>query len=129
MSLSTLRFCLTQDQSGRFVECAVLIHSAKGARVGVVDVRELAALPLRYGEGRLAIKVRISSLPLVEGAYTVGLVLVTDGGARELLEICDFSVGAGRPSVNHLPYPPELRGLIVLDATTSVSFPRQQEIA
>jgi lipopolysaccharide transport system ATP-binding protein len=116
-------------QSGRLVECALLIHSAKGARVGVVDARESAALPLRYGEGRLAINVRISSLPLVEGAYTVGLVLVTDRGARELLEICDFSVGAAPPSEGHVPYPPESRGLIVLDSTTSVSFPKQQEIA
>jgi homopolymeric O-antigen transport system ATP-binding protein len=114
--------------AGHMMECAVLFRSARGGtRVAVVDVRESRALPMRYTKGYLAIKVRIDTLPFVEGVYTVGLLLVTDRFATELSELKDFVVTPARTSF-HAPYPAESRGLVALRASSSISLSQQVEI-
>jgi hypothetical protein len=124
-----LELQLRAHGAGRISECAVLLNSARGTRVGIVDIRESGAVPVRYPEGRLAIKVSIDALPLVEGVYTVGLVLVTDGFSGELSQLRDFVVVPARISSDHAPYPAGSRGLVVLRASTSISLTQQVEIA
>jgi lipopolysaccharide transport system ATP-binding protein len=103
---------------GRIHECAVLIYSIKGMRAGIVDARETNKVPVAYREGRFALISRVASLPFVEGYFTLGLYLVTNGFAGNVHDLADFVVE--KPgSLAFVPYPSEVRGLVALNATTS----------
>ena len=49
----------------------------------------------------------------------IGLYLVTDGFAGDLLELADFSVGAP-PTRNYVPYPAHDRGFVTMNSTISI---------
>jgi lipopolysaccharide transport system ATP-binding protein len=108
------------DQPGAILQCAVLIYSAKGIRVAVVDIRESGTVPFRYTVGQLSISVRIETAALVEGTYVVGLYVVTDHIGDELLELAEFSVTTEK-SFEYVPYPAENRGYLALRAISKVS--------
>jgi lipopolysaccharide transport system ATP-binding protein len=101
-------------------ECVVLIYSAKGVRVAALDVRESRVLPFSLKDSSFTIRSRIVALPLIGGRYTVGLYLVTDGFAGNLLDLADFSISAERPSSGFIPYPPEVCGLVALKAEARI---------
>jgi hypothetical protein len=115
-----LEFAFRAERGGQIRECAVLIYSIKGFRVAVVDVRECGGLPFQFEIGYFAIRARIAAMPVIEGGYTVGLWLVANEFAGNLLELEDFAVVATRSSNDFAPYPIEHRGVIVLKAETSV---------
>ena len=112
-------------------ECAVLIYSVGGLRVAIVDLRASAALPLAFEAGRFSILARITGLPLVEGDYTLGLYLVTDGFAGDLYELNDFSLSAARiaTALDYAPYPREVRGVVDLNAEMLVLTNRRARVA
>jgi lipopolysaccharide transport system ATP-binding protein len=110
------------DASGQLYEGAVLLYSAKGLRVAVVDMRESGLLPFRYKKDRFTLNVKISSLPLVEGEFSIGLYLFTTAFVGDLLGLADFSVGAPRSERGSAAYPSEAKGFIVLSASTSLLF-------
>jgi lipopolysaccharide transport system ATP-binding protein len=110
------------DVPGQIHECALILSSAMGMRVAVIDPREANVLPLRFKAGRFEIRVRIASLPLVDGDFTVGLWLVTDRFIGELFELEDFTVATSRSSLQFAPYPAALQGVVVLNCAVSVGF-------
>ena len=93
-----------------------------GPRVSVIDTREAGTGPARFTEGRLVINVHINALPFVENKYMLGLFLMTDDFSGEFSELAEFSVVAARSSSDYAPYPAKSRGVMVLPATTSVTF-------
>jgi lipopolysaccharide transport system ATP-binding protein len=111
------------DRPGLIRECAVLIHSTTGVRVGIIDLRDSGAMPFRYTAGQVAINVKIKSLPFVEGGYVVGLYLVTDHFAGDLSELAEFSIVAGQ-SYEYAPYPAGYRGFLAIQATSLISSTR-----
>jgi lipopolysaccharide transport system ATP-binding protein len=111
-------------QPGHLRECAVLIYSLKGVRLAIVDLRESGTVPLRYGRGEFAIRIRITSLPLVEGDLVLGLYVVTDHFSGNLRDVAELAILAPHSRERFTPYPPEARGVMVLNATTSVVFDR-----
>jgi lipopolysaccharide transport system ATP-binding protein len=115
-----IKIAFRADCPGRIRECALLIYSAKGVRVGIIDMRASGALPFRYTEGQIGMNARINTLPLVDGLYSVGLYLVTDGFYGDLLDLSHFTIGAPRES-KYVPYPAEVRGVITIDAAISIS--------
>jgi lipopolysaccharide transport system ATP-binding protein len=98
---------------GRIRECAILIYSDKGVRVAIVDARESGKLPLNYQQGGFVLVSRIEALPLVEGNFTIGLYLATDGFRGNIYDLADFAVEkfCGHAFV---PYSPEVRGFLDL---------------
>jgi lipopolysaccharide transport system ATP-binding protein len=124
-----LEFAFRAQRGGQIRECAVLIYSLKGFRIAVVDVREGGGFPFKFDIGCFAIRVRVAALPLVEGTYTVGLWLVANAFAGNLLELGDFSVTATRSSSDFVPYHAEYRGVVVLGAETSVIGVRAKDLS
>jgi hypothetical protein len=125
-----LEFLFRAERSGRIQEFAILIYSVKGIRVAIVDLRECGGLPFKFGAGRFAVRARIAALPVVEGRYTLGLWLVTDGSAGiEQLELEDFTVACTRWSSDFAPYAAEYRGFVVLQAQSTIVFDQQTEVA
>ena len=89
-------------------------------RVAIIDVRKSGAIPFHYTEGRIDIRAQIDTLSLVEGVYSLGLYLVTDGFTGDLLELYPFTIGALR-AYKHVPYPAEVRGFITISGAVSIS--------
>ena len=124
-----LEFVFLAEIVGQLRECAILIYSAKKFRVAVIDIRESGTLPVRFEKGCFEVRAQIAALPLVEGVYTLGLYLATDRFAGDILEIEDFVVGdAARPFTNFAPYGAEHRGVVALEAVSTVTI-RQTEVA
>jgi lipopolysaccharide transport system ATP-binding protein len=107
---------------GQLYECAVLFYSAKGLRIAIVDTRESGFVPFRYEDGSFALIVRIPALPLVEGDFTIGLYLGSTEFFGDLSELADFAVVAPRSRRGFVTYSPDVRGFVVLSATTSLEF-------
>jgi hypothetical protein len=107
--------------AGQLHECAVLFYSSKGVRIAVVDTRESGLVPFRFRNGKFALVVQISALPLVEGDFTIGLYLVSTKFGGDLLELADLAVAAPRSERGFVTtYPSESRGVVVLSSSTSV---------
>ena len=107
------------ETSGQIRDCAVLVYSAKGTRIAMIDSRESGVVPFSYRNGRFAIILQLATLPLVEGEFALGLYLVTDHFAGSLFELQYFDVVAPRSS-QFVPYPAEARGVLALSARASV---------
>ena len=116
-----LEFDFRADRPGQIHECAVLIYSIRGFRVAIIDIRECGDLPFQFEKGYFTIRARITTMPLVEGVYTVGLWFVANAFAGKLVELDDFTVVAARSSHEFTPYRAEDQGVVVLKAETSAT--------
>ena len=56
----------------------------------MLDLRESVAIPLRYEEGRFEFRTKIEEVPLVEGTYSIGMVLVTNEYSGEMFDLGGF---------------------------------------
>lgn len=117
---TTLEFTFRAERIGRIRECAVLFYSVRGIRVAICDIRQSHTLPLAYGVGRFAILVEIADLPLVEGDYSIGLYIITDGFSGNLFDLDDVEVAAPQKHYDFIPYAADDRGLVVLESASSV---------
>ena len=116
-----IRIKFHAETSGQIRECAVLLQSASGVRIAIVDARASGTIPFRFSHGRFEIVVRIASLSLVEGEIALGLYVVTDHFAGNFLEIYEFDIVGPRTS-KIAPYPPEARGILALSADVSIEL-------
>ncbi len=108
-------------ERGSLFECAILLCTRRGDRVAVIDTRDSEQLPFSFHPGGFRITVDISRVPLVEGDYTLGLVVRADIGWHELVELADLTVISG--GSNRLGrIAPEWRGVVELDSSMRVEL-------
>jgi lipopolysaccharide transport system ATP-binding protein len=101
-----------------FREIAVIISSATGVRVAVLDLRRADGYHPFDAAGYCSLSVCVKRLPLVEGEYQVGLYLQSTLVGANLLDLAKFTVEPPAASDNGiLPYPSQYRGFITLDYT------------
>jgi lipopolysaccharide transport system ATP-binding protein len=98
----------------RLHEIAILIYSEYGPRVAIIDLRQKHIRDLQLDNHPLTIDGAIAALPLVEGAYHVGLYLRTDDCQDNYLDIASFSVTGYVTDAACIPYPAAHRGLVEL---------------
>jgi lipopolysaccharide transport system ATP-binding protein len=110
------------DVPGQIRECAVILSSATGTRIAVIDVRETDLLPLRYKMGHFRMTVHITTLPLVDGDFTIGLWLTTDQVSKNFFDLADIMVVVSPSTLDFVPYPAAVRGVVVLSSSVSVAF-------
>lgn len=114
---ATFEIEVRSETDTRLDELAGLVNDALGRRIAVIDFR-LAADGLQVGPDRpLRLEARLSSVPLVEGEYRIGLSLRCKEVTAVRLELVSAEV-TGRLDRPFVPYRPEIRG--VLDFETSV---------
>jgi lipopolysaccharide transport system ATP-binding protein len=108
-------------------ELAVLVHDAAGRRVGVIDFRH-AASPTEVADGgRLALRARLPSLPLVEGEYRIGLSLRTQLAHDILHDLVTLEVSM-KAGLEFVPYQAAIRGVVAFDyAVESMADQTQPE--
>jgi lipopolysaccharide transport system ATP-binding protein len=106
------------DGAIRLYAVAVLIYSALGLRVAIVDLRERGVVHEVRSTTPLRFEAQINNLPLVEGTYRVGLYLnaAEPQLTGNFLDLIDMHVTARRPKDGIAPYQPHDRGVLDLDA-------------
>jgi lipopolysaccharide transport system ATP-binding protein len=117
--LVTFQLTFAASEGGVMRECAIHIHSEKGVRVAVLDLRQLRYFPLRYREGYFSFGVRVPNLALIEGDYTIGVYLVTDDCKADLVELAEFHVRGSLIRQDFTPYPAGVRGFVSLEFKTA----------
>ena len=113
-------FDFSASAPGQIHECTLNLFTPRGERVGIVDPREAGVAPFKYGAGRFRVSINITALPLVDGDYSVSLWLTSNEGSQMLGELADFAVAPPASPGGFVSYPAEIRGHVVLNATSAV---------
>ena len=115
-----IKIAFDADAPGVIRNCAVLINSAAGVRVAIIDLRRGIALPYRFAAGRFSFTVSIKSLPLVEGEYALGLWIETAQHIDNLYDLHTLIILANT-AVAPESYPANVRGFFELEAAARVA--------
>ena len=107
------------SQPARISELALLIYSSKEVRVAIVDLRSSGLPVLIPAGGAWTIGGSITSLPLVEGDYRLGLYVGCGDFIGSPLDLVDLAVAARATSGGYVPYPAAHRGVVELEARVS----------
>lgn len=98
----------------RIADFCILIYSAKGVRVSIIDMRPFIA-DFKENNNTLTLNAVVENFNLVEGDYSVGIFCNIDDVRKEVLDINQLRV---KPVVqnNQLvnPYAPQHRGYVEL---------------
>lgn len=78
------------------------------------------SFPIDSTEGPFNVTVSVPRLPLVEGDFTVGVYFVSDKFIGDLSDLGEFTVTGPETSSSNSLYPPEVRGLVVLEAEVTL---------
>ena len=110
---------------------SLLLYSAYGARVAVIDLRKQGLRNMVLNGAPVTVNGQIHSLPLVEGEYRVGLFIATDSFHDDFLDLTSFRVVASHSNDNFVPYTATYRGVMELDfsATLRVADAQQDTLS
>ncbi len=112
---------LAAERSVRVEAIAILLNTKFNIRVAIIDIRGSDAFYIT-GQSSLLIEGEISSLPLVEGEYSVGLYFKHDGIEEHLMDIFSLDINVKTNKKNIIPYPASARGLVELDSCFTVQY-------
>ncbi len=88
----------------------LLVYSAKGVRVTIIDLRPFIQYFVKAGN-RLCLKGKIEKLNLVEGEYSIGLYYMINEMRKEVLDLTQVRIKPAYPStVSVKPYLSQYRG-------------------
>jgi lipopolysaccharide transport system ATP-binding protein len=111
---ASFRVELAASRSIKIEELAVIVHDTLNRRVGVIDYRRPeGAYEVAAGETFTA-AAHLSSVPLVEGEYRLGLSFRTEAGHDIVYDIVTADVIAGDRHA-YVPYSPSVRGIVAFD--------------
>ena len=94
---------------------ALLVYSALGERVAILDLRQADGMFALDRSALLLIEGTVKSLPLVEGVYSVGIYLDYGVFHGNLLSLVELTVTNNPTKFGFAPYPPNSRGVVELD--------------
>jgi lipopolysaccharide transport system ATP-binding protein len=95
-------------------EMSLLIYNQNGVRIAIIDLRsQLKNLIL---EGNKAIlTIQTATWQMVEGAYQMGLYIITGYGFKEYYQLMNIDVPSIFKNTPTLPYPSEHRGFVEIE--------------
>lgn len=97
----------------------VLIYSAMGERIAILDLRKGDKGYSLKEAGDLVIEGKVQSLPLVEGAYSVGLYVDYGAFRENVLGLAELTVSSPPSNSEFAPFPPSVRGAVELEFSIS----------
>lgn len=102
-------------QRTQLIAVAILIYSAYGQRVAIVDLRTAAGqFPIEPGQP-FRCTGRIKSFPIVEGDYRVGLFMNCSEYYSDYHDLASLTVSAATKEGELAPYAAHFRGLVELE--------------
>ena len=108
---------LRMQSSVRINDIAILFYTSSQERAAIIDLRDSLSNKYNFDASEiLEIKGEITSIPFVEGIYSVGLYLGGHVVARNHLDITKLTVIPQRKKISTIvPYPAASRGIISLN--------------
>lgn len=94
---------------------AILIYTAFGERIAIIDLRQAEGGLLMNELTPLTIRGEIITLPLVEGVYSIGMFANYSEFNGNLLDLVDLTVIANPTGLGFTPYSARSRGVVELD--------------
>jgi len=119
---ATFQIEIEASEALRLDEVAALVHDTLGRRVGVLDLRQASGLHQADVGRNLRLSADLTSVPLVEGEYRIGVSIRSGDEHHILYELTTLEV-TPRPGVTLVPYRSEVRGLIAFDFTLRATPP------
>jgi lipopolysaccharide transport system ATP-binding protein len=117
VSGTDLKFTAKLSYSGhapRIADFCLLIYSAKGVRVGIIDMRPFIADFVEQ-DNTLTLNAVVENYNLVEGDYSIGIFCNIDDVRKEVLDISQVRVKPVQKENQQVnPYAPQYRGYIEL---------------
>lgn len=114
---------LEARDTARLTDFQLLLYSALGVRVAMLDLRQVNGHGYHLQAGqRLTLEGRVKRLPLVEGDYRVGVFYSYQGHYADVLDVVTLHVAAAPPLDGRVPYKPAYRGLVTLDYDVQARF-------
>jgi lipopolysaccharide transport system ATP-binding protein len=109
----TIAIRATKDTT--ITELNLLIYSMQNVRVALLDLRKIG-LPVTLVRGdEWEVTVAVTSLPLIEGDYSVGLYIHATNFLDDIYNLANFTVTGRVTNFGYAPYPAMYRGLVELD--------------
>ena len=106
---------LAASEQLRINSAAILIYSAMGQRVAVVDLRQSQKQYLLNGGNSLKISGVIAKPPLVEGNYNIGLYIGSNRSEDNFLNLISLKILNRTVISDIVPFPANARGLLELE--------------
>jgi len=101
-------------------ELVILIFSAMGARVAILDLRSVGKDLVAGPTEALRLRGRIAALPLVEGDYSLGLYINAGTIREDFLDLTRLTILSKSSRSEIPPYAVQHRGLVELEHTVSL---------
>ncbi|WP_083636996.1 ABC transporter ATP-binding protein [Leptolyngbya sp. 'hensonii'] len=96
-------------------ELKLMIYSATGVRVAIVDLRQSDTLHRMDQHHPLHLQGTIQGLPFVEGDYHIGLYINSPDVNNDFLDLTKITVQDAPNPRGVIPYPTRFRGFVELD--------------
>lgn len=100
---------------------AILIYSALGERIAILDLRKKEGGFRLADSVPLVIEGKLGSMPLVEGAYSIGLYIDYGVFQDNVLGLIDLKVSNPVQNSDFAPFPPAVRGFVELEFSINQS--------
>ncbi len=111
---------LSSRESLKISELVILIFSAMGARVAILDLRSVGKDLVAGPTEALRLRGRIAALPLVEGDYSLGLYINAGTIREDFLDLTRLTILSKSSRSGIPPYAVQHRGLVELEHTVSL---------
>ncbi|MCX6227021.1 MAG: ABC transporter ATP-binding protein [Bacteroidia bacterium] len=112
---------LWSERTLRIDDFCVIISSSATSRLAIIDLRSPESYFLKPLES-IVISGKITSMPFVEGSYSVGLYYKIDGISNHAMDITDIDIVARLEHVSVIPYPVAARGIVHLHTSFEVEY-------
>jgi len=110
---------IASNQADRIDSLVILVYSALGHRVAIMDLRS-GVCPFLLGDDSLKVTGRIESLPLVQGQYQIGLYIESSKARGNYTGLAKVTVIGSPGSSKVVPYPANVRGFVELTFETQL---------
>jgi lipopolysaccharide transport system ATP-binding protein len=107
---------LRATQPVRLSDLVILVYSLQGVRLAIMDLRDKGGASYELaGDRPLALRGTIDSLPLIEGAYKLGLYLACEEFYRDYYNLAEVTVLNRSRAGSVVPRKAVHRGLLELE--------------
>jgi len=121
-----LYLVLGADRDRFISDLSIIISHSDGTRVSLVDLRKCGAVPSSISGGESSFCISIKDVALVEGRYSVGIYISSDGFYGDVLDLAEFEVILDGSAGTHPPYEAQFRGFALLEADVFCEHPVQR---
>lgn len=109
----SFKIVFNNSETNRISEVALLFYNNLNERVAIIDLRHLELHKISSEKKRIVIEGKMTSLPLIEGNYHLGIYIASNNCTGNFLDLLKLTV-TGKKSII-APYPINARGVVEIE--------------